>query len=62
VPTDEECVTYYLLIDRFVGGTASRKSQMSMLSPYELLTIWKSSNCRPYITLKRSCDKSKRKR
>jgi len=42
------------------GGTGSRKSQMSMLSSNEPLTIWKSSNCRPYTAPECSCDKRKR--
>ena len=50
--------TYYVLIYEFASGT---KSQMSMLPSYEPLTIWKSSNCRPYTESKCSCDKSKRK-
>jgi len=33
---------------------------MSMLSSYEPLTIWKSSNCRLYTVFECSCDKSKR--
>jgi len=34
----------------------SRKSQMSMLSSSELLTIWKSSNWRLFTRYECSCD------
>ena len=43
----------------YPGCTGCRKSQMSMLSSCEPLTIWKSSNCRPYTTSECSCDKVK---
>ena len=50
-------VTYYLCSSVVYIG--SRKSQMSMLSSREPLTIWKSSNCRLGTTLECFCDKSK---
>ena len=51
---------YYVLIYEFASGTASRKSQMSMLPSYEPLTIWKSSNCRLFTRFECPCDKSRR--
>ena len=44
----------------YPGCMGSRKSQMSMLSLSEPLTIWKSSNCRLYTEYECSCHKSKR--
>ena len=44
----------------YPGCTESRKSQMSILSSNEPLTIWKSSNCRPYTASECSCGKSER--
>ena len=41
------------------GGTGSRKSQMSMLSSCELLTIWKSSNCSLNTLPECSCDRNR---
>ena len=42
------------------GGTGSRKSQMSMVSSSEPLTIWKSSICRLLTQCECSCDKQVR--
>ena len=42
------------------GGTGSRKSQMSMVSSSEPLTIWKSSICRLLTDSECSCDKQVR--
>ena len=57
-------VRFFLSFDWSVcmspGGTGSRKSQMSMVSSFEPLTIWKSSICRPYTPLECSCDKQVR--
>ena len=42
------------------GGAGSRKSQMSIVSSSEPLTIWKSSNCRLNTRSECSCEKQVR--
>ena len=64
VTTNEECVLCNdFQIGQFCmspGGTGSRKSQMSMVSSSEPLTIWKSSICRLLTQSECSCDKQVR--
>ena len=53
------------LIDKSVcmnpGCVGCTKSQMSMLSSYERLMIWKSSNCRLSTVFECSCGKSNKR-